>query len=190
MGLASKDMKLKDVSDEVLYVVDPVAVIDVQDITRLKERSRATPRKRSRICAHRDTAQKLHEMFIVHEKHTYIRPHRHLNKAESIHVIEGLADLVLFSDEGRIEDVLPLGDYASSRGFFCRMSESRYHTLLIHSELLVFHETTTGPFDRADTVFAPWAPDEADEPARNAFFQRVLLESQVFLKHRDETTKR
>lgn len=190
MGPTSRDMKLKDVSEEVLFVVDSVAIVDVEDITRLKERSRATPRKRSRICAHRDPAEKLHEMFIVHEKHTYIRPHKHLNKAESIHLIEGLADLVLFSEEGRIEDVLRLGDYASSRGFFCRMPESRYHTLLIHSEFLVFHETTTGPFDRADTIFAPWSPDETDETARSAFFQKVLLESQAFLKHRDETTKR
>lgn len=183
-------MKLKEVSDEVLYVVDPVAIVDAKDITLLKAKAQTAPRNRSRICAHLDSAEKLHEMFIVHAKHTYIRPHKHLNKAESIHLIEGLADLVLFSDDGHIEDVLQLGDYGSSRGFFCRMSTSCYHTLLIHSELLVFHETTTGPFDRADTIFAPWSPDEADKSARTAFFQKVLMESQSFLKHRDETTKK
>ena len=37
-----------------------------------------------------------------------------------------------------------------------------FHTLIIRSDILVFHETTEGPFDRNETVFARWAPEDGD----------------------------
>jgi hypothetical protein len=40
---------------------------------------------------------------------------------------------------------------------------------LIRSEVLVFHETTGGPFRRADTEFASWAPDDTDVLAVGRF---------------------
>jgi hypothetical protein len=46
--------------------------------------------------------------------------------------------------------------------------------LLIKSEILVFHEVKTGPFNRSDTVFAPWAPQE-NSPAEAREFMRQLL---------------
>jgi hypothetical protein len=42
------------------------------------------------------------------------------------------------------------------------MSTPVFHTLIIQSEVLVFHETTNGPFDSTGTLFAPWAPKETD----------------------------
>jgi cupin fold WbuC family metalloprotein len=183
-------MNVRTINDEVLYTTGPVVVADLDDMTSLKERSSSNRRKRIRICAHRNVTDPLHEMLIVHEKNTYIRPHKHLNKTESVHLIEGLADFVVFDDEGNIKDVLQLGEYGSTRGFFCRMSEPLYHTLLIHSEFLIFHETTNGPFNRSDTLFAPWSPDETDKPARTAFLRQLQSESQSFLKSRGETTRK
>jgi cupin fold WbuC family metalloprotein len=68
----------------------------------------------------------------------------------------------MFDDEGRIEDVIRMGDYASGRTFYYRIAAPIFHTLIIRSDVLVFHEITNGPFDRRDTVFAPWAPDDGD----------------------------
>ena len=70
--------------------------------------------------------------------------------------------MVVFDDNGRIEKLMELGDYASGRTFYYRMTEPSFHTLIIRSDVLVFHETTDGPFDRKDTLFASWAPEDGD----------------------------
>jgi cupin fold WbuC family metalloprotein len=113
-------------------------------------------------------------MFIVHKKDTYIRPHKHLHKTESVYIIEGSADIVIFDDIGGIVEVIRMGDYSSGRKFYYRLAEPIYHTLLIASELLVFHEITNGPFRRSDTVFAPWAPEDCDIAGQSEFMRRLV----------------
>ena len=48
-------------------------------------------------------------MFIVLSKETYIRPHKHVNRIESLHVVEGKARAVFFDEIGSIIQVVPLG---------------------------------------------------------------------------------
>jgi hypothetical protein len=43
------------------------------------------------------------------------------------------------------------------------MAKAIYHMLLIHSDFLIFKETTRGPFVRDDTLFPDWAPDGKDK---------------------------
>lgn len=160
-------------NDEVLYTDDPIVAVDRTDIERLKQAALNNSRKRIRLCAHRDISSMLHEMLIVHTKNTYVRPHKHLNKSESFHVIEGMADIVVFDDNGNVTTVVPMGDYASGRKFFYRLSDPCFHALLIISEFFVFHEITKGPFVRTDTVFAPWAPEDGDEHAARHFMQET-----------------
>jgi hypothetical protein len=50
------------------------------------------------------------------------------------------------------------------------MSVPCYHTFIVKTDLL-FHETTTGPFDPADTLFAPWSPEETDPEGIRAFME-------------------
>jgi len=114
------------------------------------------------LCVHKGLDDSLHEMLIVHEKSCYIQPHKHIGKTESFHIIEGLVDIILFDEDGRINGIIPMGDYASGRKFFYRLPPSRYHTLMIQSDVLVFHEITNGPFKLEDTVWESWAPLETD----------------------------
>ena len=69
---------------------------------------------------------------------------------------------MLFDDDGQIERVINMGDYASGKTFYYRMATPVFHTFIIRSEVLAFHETTNGPFDRSATLFAPWSPEDAD----------------------------
>ncbi len=156
------DKKYRIQNPEVLYTRDAVTKVDRAEISRFKELSAANPRKRVRLCTHAGPKERLHEMLIVHERGAYVRPHKHPGKIESTHVVEGTVDVVTFDDDGRIGEVIPVGDYASGRTFYYRMAAPMYHTLLIRSDVLVFHEITNGPFDRKDTVFAPWAPADDD----------------------------
>jgi cupin fold WbuC family metalloprotein len=149
-------------NNEVLFSKDTLTTADQSDIEHFKQLSSHNPRKRIRLCAHPNQDDSLHEMLIVHEKSAYVRPHMHPGKSESTHIIEGLVDVVLFDDDGRIEHVISMGDYASGKTFYYRMANPIFHTLIIRSEVLIFHETTNGPFDRGATVFAPWSPEDAD----------------------------
>jgi len=166
-------MGVKQINEEVLYVQDEIVRVGRAEIESLKKDALRNERKRIRLCTHRDVADAVHEMLIVHTKGTYVRPHRHLNKSESFHLIEGRVDVVLFDDDGGVTDVIPMGDYASGQKFYYRISDAVYHTLIIHSGFVVFHETTQGPFRRADTEFAPWSPDDKDVKAVQEFMQNL-----------------
>ena len=166
-------MRAKTLNPEVLVAEEPIVQVSRADVEFLKASAAQNERKRIRLCTHPDVDDRLHEMLIVHAKEAYVRPHKHLNKTESVHIIEGLVDVIVFDDVGNIIEVIRMGDYASGHRFYYRMSGPYYHTLLIRSDVLVFHETTNGPFRREDTVFAPWAPDEADLAARKAFMEQV-----------------
>ena len=160
-------------NEEVLYDLDSTVRVGRQDVDFLKESAEQNQRKRIRLCAHGDTDDSLHEMFIVHTKETYVRPHKHLGKSEALHIIEGTLKLVTFDDAGNITGVTSMGDYGSGRTFYHRMSQPAFHTLLITSDVVVFHEITNGPFDRADTIWAPWAPEDSDVESVNKFTERL-----------------
>ena len=56
--------------------------------------AKRTNRKRIRICAHPSSKNAVHDMLIVHFRDTYVRPHKHLNKDETFHLIHlGLRDI-------------------------------------------------------------------------------------------------
>ena len=152
-------------SAEVRYATDAVVLVASADVATLKAEAGRNPRRRMRLCAHTGVDDTLHEMIIVHARNTYVRPHKHLGKSESFHVIEGEVDVVLFDEGGAVTDTIEMGSFASGRPFYYRIAAPTFHTLLIRSDVLVFHESTGGPFRRADTMFAPWAPEDGDAAA-------------------------
>ena len=175
MDSAQKKSQSPESSPEVLYAQGPMVTVNSEQIGAWTERAESAPRKRYRLCAHQ-AADPVHEMLICLDRSGYIRPHRHHGKSESLHVIEGLARLILFEEDGRIRQQIPLGPYASGRAFFFRMEEPVYHTLWLETASFVFHETTRGPFNPADTEFAPWSPAEgsAEAPAFVSELQRAM----------------
>lgn len=160
---------LRIVSPEVLYSDGGFRAVDGATVTLLKEMAATSPRHRSRICFHADADALQQEMLIVMHASSYVRPHRHLDKSETLIVIEGTTDAVLFDADGNVTDVLAMSDNSAGGSFFYRMPAGVYHTLVFRSEWLVFLETTMGPFDRARTELAPWAPAEADPEAGHAY---------------------
>jgi cupin fold WbuC family metalloprotein len=164
---------LRRLNDEVFVASAPIVRIGRDDVEFLKRQAIVNDRKRARICAHRSDQDPLHEMIIAIDHRSYIHPHRHLQKSESFHILEGEVDVVLFDDAGNVVDVMELGDGATGRPFFYRLTDSQFHTLLIRSDMLVVHETTNGPFLRESTVLAPFAPLESDGAAARAYVARV-----------------
>jgi cupin fold WbuC family metalloprotein len=166
-------MRTRRQDEEVLYPDEPIVRMTRADIDSLKAAALANRRRRMRLCAHRTPEASLHEMLIVHAAGSYIRPHKRLSQSKSYHVIEGTADVVLFDDAGRLVDVLAMGDYASAACFYFRLVDPYYVGVVVRSPTFVFHETTDGPFDGSQTIFAPWAPAEGDQPAIDAYCQEL-----------------
>lgn len=160
--------------EEIIFVDETFLTVDRQRIESLKQKALANKRNRVRLCTHTDTDHPVHEMLIVHAKGNYIPPHRHIDKSESFHVIEGTADLYFFDEEGEIIKVITMGDDKSGKNFYYRVSKSVYHTLIVTSDIFVFHETTKGPFIPSETIFGKWAPHEDDTEAVKVYMDSLV----------------
>lgn len=156
-----------------MFTKRPFTLVTPEDIEWLKARARLTRRKRMRLCVHRNLSAGVHEMLIIQPKGAYVRPHKHVGKEESFHLIEGEVTVVIFGDDESVRETIPMGTFASGKPFYYRMPADVYHTVLIDSGVLVYHETTSGPFRKADMVSALWAPEEEDVPAVKDFLDRL-----------------
>lgn len=174
-------LALRPWNDDVAYATDRLPRLDKSDIDALVRQALASPRHRMRVCTHRSPDDSLHEMLIVHTRDAYVRPHKHLAKSESFHVVQGEMDVVVFDPHGNVTDVMRLGDYRSGRTFYYRMHEPMFHTLMIRSDVVVFHEITGGPFRPEDTIFAPWEPALDDVAAQQSFRRRLDAEIDAFV---------
>jgi len=169
-------MSIKRLNKEVFSAKGPIVKIGNEDVEFLKEEVQYNERHRIRLCTHENVEDTLHEMLIVLNKGIYIRPHKHLSKSESFHIVEGLVNVIIFDQEGKIVDVIPMGAYPSAHKFYYRLSPKCYHTPIIVSDIVVFHETTNGPFTGEDTVFAPWAPNEQDSVGVEKFMYQLTTD--------------
>jgi len=102
-------------------------------------------------------------MVIAFCRETYNRPHRHRNKTESFHVIEGNLLIVFFDDQGKVQRRIKMGPNRDGQTFLYRLSSSLWHTVVPLSEFVIIHETTTGPFIKDETEFAAWGPEDGDK---------------------------
>jgi len=158
-------------SDNVFVLNESPAIVHEIVIAELKLAADASPLKRARLCLHRADTDLVHEMLIVLSQKVFIRPHRHLNKAESFLLLEGEASVLFFDDEGEVVREEHLGR-DSSRPFIYHIRNPVYHTQLVWSEYLVFYECTQGPFLREATQFPHWAPAEGSAEA-TAYLNRL-----------------
>jgi cupin fold WbuC family metalloprotein len=166
-------MNLRKVNDEVFIAPDSIVKVGQEKLAFLKREAATNHRKRARICAHKTNDDAIHEMLIAISAKSYIHPHKHLGKSESFHIVDGIVDVVVFDDEGEIVEIIELGDATSGRDFYCRLSESTFHTLLIRTDFLVVHEVTNGPFLAERTVLADFAPPEECVAEAGAYLTKV-----------------
>lgn len=155
-------MKFKEIKDGIFFSNTTFLSIERHDIQALIALAKSHPQKRVRICAHNAPNDEVHEMFIVMQKNSYVRPHKHRNKVESFHIIEGTADFIEFNESGEVISVLPMSVFESGKHFFYRNPGLSFHTWNVVSDFLVIHEVTNGPFLDGNTIYAPWSPKESD----------------------------
>ena len=172
-------MKIKKINREVLYSKELITKVNSRDINFLKKLSYKNKYNKLRLCVHKTTRDDLHEMLIIHGKNYYVTPHKHVHKTESFHIISGKVDLVFFDKLGKIKNLISMGDFKSGLNFYYRLPRNIFHTLLIKSKILIFHEITNGPFRKNDCILAPWSPD-----------QKNKKEVEIYLKNLKKKIKR
>jgi cupin fold WbuC family metalloprotein len=148
---------------EVFRNSDDIVAVGADWLQRLKEAARNSPLRRSRLCLHRTDQDLVQEMIIVLMKDVLFRPHRHLDKSESFHIIEGELHVLIFNDAGVPIRTIHMGPAGSGRTFCYRLRTPAWHAILPISDIVVMHETTRGPFVPGKATFAPWAPSGGEE---------------------------
>lgn len=161
--------QLREMSPEVLYSDGGFLAVGPDTVQLLKDKARLSSRRRCRLCFHASSDDLQQEMLIVMHRSSYVRPHRHLRRAETLTIIEGQCETVLFDLDGRVADRFPMSAAAEGGRFFYKMPPGIFHTLVFQSEWLVFLETTIGPFDAASSEGAAWAPPETNSAAGHGF---------------------
>ena len=151
-------MKVRKTDPAVFVTDEKIVRVTKELIDTLRREAPGSPRKRVRFRAHVRDDDTVQEMIIALARDTYIVPHKHLDKCESFHVIEGEVDVVFFDDRGEIQDVVSMGDAKAGKAIFYRQNEPRFHAVVPQTDVVIFHETANGPFRKGDSVTAPWAP--------------------------------
>lgn len=170
------------VNQEVLMSNTDIVTVSNHDLTMVRDMALTNVRGRARLCAHQSADDPIHEMLIALVKESYIPPHKHLGKSESFHMIEGSLIVIVFDDSGIPIEYISLASPGSAdaegQALYYRLSKPMYHTVIPMSDVVVFHETTNGPFRRGDTVFAEWAPCEQDDvQIQRAYISQLLKQS-------------
>ena len=142
----------------------------LDDLTR---QARVSPRRRQNLNLHADYSEPCQRLLNAMEPGSYIRPHRHLRdpKPECFIGLRGKFALILFSDNGGIEHVLPFGPNEENVG--ADLPPGIWHTVVCLEEGSVFFETKPGPYlPLADKDWSPWAPEEGSVEAQ-AYLQEL-----------------
>jgi cupin fold WbuC family metalloprotein len=161
-------------SPEVFISNEPVGRFGQNEMAFLLKALSHAPRRRVRICMHDNVENRFQEMFIMFSRGAYLAASKHLGKDESVDVVEGKADLVLFDEAGNITNVISVGDPSTRLPFYFRTPRERYHAWIVRSNVFTVHETTEGPFRREDTIFAPWSPGDVNDPVAVPAYQEQL----------------
>lgn len=161
----------------VFFVETDIAIIEQHHYAMLKKLAAESPLRRARICLHEDRIDPLHEMIIAFCRDSYVAPHRHHNKTESFHLIEGEIMVVTFDEEGKVTFRVTLGGAGSGKPSIYRLNQKLWHTVIPLTETVILHETTNGPFVRHETDYAAWGPKDGDHEAIRAFVQRAQSEA-------------
>ena len=148
-------MRIKKQNSEVYYCTGNLAFFNQKLKNFLISKANKNSSGKCRICFHKNIKSSLHEMIIIHSKKSYVPPHRHLKNAESLTILQGSANLIIFDGKGNIKKKVLLSDRKNGINFY-RMNKSMFHSLIVKSKYLIFHELTKGPFIKKNMIIAKW----------------------------------
>lgn len=147
-----------------------ICVINRVNIDDFVTRAIESPMKKYRYCLHHAPCDTLHEMIIVTTRQDIKYPDKHLNTTESNIILKGKLLVVLFSDEGKINETFIL---EPENTFYYRCERNQYHMTIPLSDVAVYIEIKEGPFTKETNIFPDWAPKRTDLDAIKVFNKKI-----------------
>ena len=132
-----------------------------------KQASRASPRHRMIMPVQRSQEARVQRLLNFLQPGTYIRPHRHPlpHATESLCLLEGELEFLVFSESGEILNRIPLTPQNPLLDF----EPGLWHGMIIKKPDTVIFEIKLGPYDPdTDKEFSIWSPAE-ESPEVAAF---------------------
>ena len=169
-----KNGVMANLDEKVVYNTEDRIKIDEDRISKLKSIAAKNESKNVTMCLHRTHDVAVHEMINVYPKGMYVRPHKHLDKTETKHMIEGKMLMLMFDEEGGVTDKFVIGEKGSGECLAYRIDKNLYHSIIPLSETIVYHEIISGPYTGTnDSIFPEWAPEIDDQKGIQEFIDRV-----------------
>jgi cupin fold WbuC family metalloprotein len=130
-------------------------------LDELAAKAAASPRGRANYNVHASPDDPVQRFFIVANRQSYFRPHRHRTKAELALVVRGTFDVVTFDDSGCVLARYVVGEGGEHLGY--ETPRDIWHTLIARADGAAFLEVKEGPYDQTTAAqFASWSPPEGD----------------------------
>ena len=133
-----------------------------------------TDNHKYRFCMHDSPNNALQEMFIVRSKGDYCRPDRHSQISESHMLMCGEEAVILFDDEGQIQDIIFLSKEKDVLAY--RINAPVYHMTVTLSDWAIDYEVKPGPFTQDMNEFPDWAPKNDEHEKIEEFMGYITRE--------------
>jgi len=148
-----------------------ISVVDSEQINELFALAKALPGKRASLTLPRDPSEKTERVVKWILPEAYIRPSKHINpsQTETLYPGRGIAELVTFSDEGEITQMVLLKE-----GIVAWVDVNTFYTVVALSPFVTLEVKVhpAGYNKEKDEVFAPWAPEEGTNEA-DIYFENL-----------------
>ena len=169
-----QDIKARALS---FFANSNTVVVSQKLIDELKQLSAENGNCNARLCLHTAPDSSFHEMIVLEREGFYFPPHRHTNKGESCHIIEGELAVFTFDDAGKVTHHTVLG---KDGNITSRVGIGQFHLTLALTDPVIYHETKPGPFvETTNSAFASWAPARDDTKGGYLYLQGLLAENPV-----------
>jgi cupin fold WbuC family metalloprotein len=150
----------------------PLSLFTGTTLDELAAKATASPRGRVHLNLHASADDPVQRFFVIFDRRSYVRPHRHATRAELALVVRGEFDLITFDDRGTVVERQVVGKAGTptndlqGAAFAFETQPATWHTLLARTDGSAFLEIKQGPYDPTTAAeFAPWAPAEGDAEA-------------------------
>lgn len=140
---------------------DAPGVIDQQLLDGVTAQAVASPRRRKNHNFHAADDAPCHRLLNAIEPGSYVAPHRHADKDETILVVRGRLGALLFDAEGKVTTTAVLTPGGETIGV--NLAAGTFHSLVSLEPGTVFFESKAGPYrPLTPAERASWAPIEGD----------------------------
>ena len=131
-------------SQNVIQISNQFPIISLEDLNILKSIAEESPLQRSRLCMHPNSNDSLQEMLIYLTSSCEIPVSYHLNKDESLLVLEGSGAYDFYADESKPIERIDLNTYSKSLNnqeesyFFTRINRFIGHKIVPEMKAYLF----------------------------------------------------